>query len=369
MSPGGFLVSLKLMLGRILCLFVVWTVSAPAAELKFNFGNSASDKIPPGFTNLVAGKGPPGHWQVIMDVAPSAFVPLTAQAPVVSRHAVIGQTAMDVTDEHFPLLVYDRATFDDFTLTTKFKLVEGVSEQMAGIAFRLQDEKNFYVIRASGLGNNLRFYRVVDGVRDPPIGPDLPMPKGVWHDLKIECQGSRIRAWLDGRLVPWLSGAGAATELNDRTFPSGKIGYWTKSDSVSYFTDTTITYTPRVTLAQTLVHDTMEKYPRIVGLQIYWLDERGDARVAASKDAHELGSPGSETEKRSITDGQMFYAKGKNTVSVVQPLRDRNGDPIAAVRVTLSSFVGQTEQRALQRALPIVKGMQKRVRSLEELKQ
>jgi 3-keto-disaccharide hydrolase len=369
LSPGGFLVRLKFMLSRILFLFVLVATSASAAELKFNFGDSASDKIPPGFTNLVAGKGPPGRWQVIMDATPSALAPLTAQAPSVSRRAVIGQTDMNVTDEHFPLLVYDRETFDDFTLTTKFKLVEGVSEQMAGIAFRLQDEKNFYVIRASGLGNNLRFYRVVDGVRDPPIGPALPMTKGVWRELKIECQGSRIRAWLDGQLVPWLSGTGAATELNDRTFASGKIGYWTKSDSVSYFTDTTIDYTPRVTLAQTLVRDTMEKYPRIVGLKIYWLDERGDPRVAASKDEQEVGSTGGEAEQRTISGGQVFYAKGNKTVSVVQPLRDRNGDPIAAVRVTLNSFAGQTEQSALQRALPIVKGMQARVRSLAELKQ
>jgi hypothetical protein len=113
----------------------------------------------------------------------------------------------------------------------------------------------------------------------------------------------------------------------------------------------------------------MEKYPRIVGLKIYWLDDQGDPRVAASKDAQELGHPGGEAEKRTISDGQVFYAKEKNTVSVVQPLRDRNGDPIAAVRVTLSSFTGQTEQHALQRALPIVKGMQAHVRSLAELKE
>jgi hypothetical protein len=179
--------------------------------------------------------------------------------------------------------------------------------------------------------------------------------------LKIECRGNKIRGWLNGQEV--------IPELTDTSFNSGKIGYWTKSDSVSHFTDTTISYTPRETLAQILVRDTVEKYPRLVGLRIYCLDEQGEPRVAASKEAGEVGTAGGNPEKRTITDGRVFYGKSQDTVSVVQPLRDRNGEPIAAVRVTMNSFTGQTEQNALQRALPIVKGMQVRVRSLAELKQ
>jgi hypothetical protein len=34
----------------------------------------------------------------------------------------------------------------------------------------------------------------------------------------------------------------------------------------------------------------------------------------------------------------------------------------------MTSFAGQTEQSALQRALPIVKSMQARVQSMDELK-
>ena len=49
------------------------------------------------------------------------------------------------------------------------------------------------------------------------------------------------------------------------------------------------------------------------------------------------------------------------------PLRDRNGDPIAAVRVHLNSIAGQTEQNALIRVTPIVKEMQLSVQNREEL--
>ena len=51
----------------------------------------------------------------------------------------------------FPLLVFDGESFNDFTLTTRFKLVRGGLEQMAGIAFRLQDEKNFYVYKKAAV--------------------------------------------------------------------------------------------------------------------------------------------------------------------------------------------------------------------------
>ena len=353
------------MFSRVFGLLLMLCVSARGAELVFNFGDFASDKIPEGFTNVLAGHGEPGVWKIVMEEMPSAFTPLTDKAPSVSRRAVLAQTSMDITDERFPMLVYTKETFDDFTLTTRFKLVEGVSEQMAGMVFRWQDEKNFYVVRASGLGSNLRFYSVVNGQRGNPIGPAVSVPKGVWHELKIECQGNKIRAWLDGNPVPW---EGTAPEINDNSFRSGKIGFWTKSDSVSYFTDTKVTYTPRESPAQVLVRDTLAKYPRLVGLKVFLLNEAGEPRVAASKDQKNLGEAGGNAEKTAITSGTIFYGKGKDTVSVVQPLRDRNGDPIAAVRVTMTTFLGQTEQSALQRALPIVKSMQAQVRSLDELR-
>jgi len=49
------------------------------------------------------------------------------------------------------------------------------------------------------------------------------------------------------------------------------------------------------------------------------------------------------------------------------PLRDRNGDIVAAVRVTMKSFPGQTEENAVVRAMPIVKEMQQRASSVNSL--
>jgi len=345
-------------------LFGVWlalVLPVAGAEIKIDFGDTATNRVPRDFHAALAGSGKPGVWNIIMDEVPPLLAPLSAQAPVVTRRAVLAQTGTDPTDERFPMLIYDGETFQDFNLTTRFKIVGGMAEQMAGVVFRYQNESNCYVIRASALGNNVRFYKVVNGVRSDPIGPEMAVSTNTWHTLGVQCQGNRITCWLDGNLV--------MPTLHDNSFTTGKIGFRTKSDAVGYFGDTTISYTPRVPRVQAVVQGILKEQPRIVGLRIYTPDDQGQPQIAASKVEKEVGQPGTDTEKSAMTDGKIYFGRGKGTVVVTLPLRDRNGDPIAAVRVELKSFLGETQDNALTRATMIVKDVQALVTSKEELMQ
>jgi hypothetical protein len=337
-----------------------WGWQATAAERVFDFSAMAENEPPPGLRNALAGEGKPGLWKIILDDVPPLLAPLTPNAPVVTKRAVLAQLAQDTTDEHFPLLIDDSVTYSDFTLTTRFKIVSGTAEQMAGIAFRLQDEKNFYVLRASALGNNLRFYKMVNGQRSAPIGPSVDIPKGAWHDLTIECKGNQIRCLLNGKEV--------LPTLTDNSFMHGKIAFWTKSDSVSYFVGTKVTYVPQEVPAQVIVRDTMKKYPRLLGIKVF--AQAGTPRalkLVASSDEKEVGKAGGVDEQNVLDKGAIYYGKGRESVSVILPMRDRNGDVIAAVRVVMRTFTGQTEQNAIVRAQPIVKEMQARVRNAADL--
>ncbi len=334
------------------------------AEIKIDFSNFPTNTPPPGFHSALAGGGEPGHWTIVMDESPSAFAPLTPQAgrvPDMTQHAVLAQLSQDPADERFPMLVYDKETFKDFKLTTRFKIVSGVAEQMAGIVFRYQNASNFYVIRASALGHNLRFYKVVNGLRGNLLGPDLDISTNVWHTLGIQCQGNQIICLLDEHSV--------MPTMTDNTFTAGKIGFWTKSDAVSYFGDTTINYTPRVPMAQLLVEGMMQKYPRILELRVYTLNDKGDPQIIASNNGKEIGQPGTDAEKGAITTGMVYFGRGKGTVAVTMPLTDRNGDSVAAVRVQLKSFLGETQDTAVERARLIVKQMQAQVVSGQDLTQ
>jgi len=332
----------------VFCAAALLALSSSGAERAFDFGQVPTNQAPPGFRSAVAGQGRPGYWRVVRDASGS------------SHERVLAQLSQDATDEHFPMLIFEEETFGDFRLTTRFKTVGGVADEMAGIAFRLQNETNFYVIRASSVDNTLRFYKMVEGERGPLIGPPTPISRGVWHDLAIECKGNRISCLLDGKE--------AMPALEDSTFASGKIAFWTKSDSVSYFGTTRIVYTPREVPSKALMHEMAQKYPRLLGLQIFVTAPGSKStKLVASKNESEVGKAGSKTEEAVIRQGTVYYGKEKNSVSVVMPLRDRNGEPIAAVRVVMKPFPGETEQTSIVRATPIVKDLQSRVRSLEDL--
>jgi hypothetical protein len=238
--------------------------------------------------------------------------------------------------------------------------VSGKAEQMAGIAFRIQDETNYYVLRASSLGNTFRFYKVVNGQRGTIMGPQVPLPKDEWHEMSVQCRGNQILCLLDGKQ--------AIPTITDNSFAKGKIGFWTKSDSVSYFDSAKVVYNHTEAPARAIVRSMLKKYPRLLGMKIYVPGQQaGSTRVVASQDETELGTPGSKTEQEVIGRGETYYGKEKESVSVIMPLRDRNGDAIAAVRVIMKSFPGQTEENAIIRAAPLVKEIQSQVQSLDDL--
>ena len=341
---------------------ILGVLTARAAERHFDFSQAKMNETPPGFRSTVSGDGRPGEWKIVEDERPATLAPSDARSSVTTRRLVLAQLGGSSADEYFPLLILEGETFDDFTLTTRFKTVSGAVEQMAGIAFRLQDERNYYVVRASSLGKSFRFYKVVDGTRHSVIGPDIEVPKGVWQELTVECKGLEIRCSLNGKqIIPTLT---------DSSFTGGKVGFWTKSDSVSYFADTRIVYTPKETLAIKLVRETMEKHSRLIGVTIYARkDEAGELRAVAGSDPADLGKPAGRYEQDVAARGVTYYGKEEGKAIVSLPLHDRNGDAVAAVRVILKSFPGQTEQNAVIRAKPIVTGMEKRFRSLKDLTQ
>jgi hypothetical protein len=332
---------------------------AIGAEINIDFGDIENSQAPTNFHGELAGTGQPGTWAIVSAPTPPTLAPLSEQAPMVTSRPVLAQTSQDSTDERFPIYVYDGQTFRDFKLTTRFEIIGGVAEQMAGLVFRFQNSSNFYVIRASALGHNVRFYKMVDGVRSDPIGPQVDVTTNVWHELTVQCKGNQMIFLYDHQLL--------MPPLNDNTFAGGKVGFWTKSDAVSYFRDLTIDYAPQISAAQALVNSIVQKQSRLLGLRIYVLNNQGQPYVLASKEAGENGQAGGNAEKTAITDGKVSVGRGPGTVAVWLPFRDRNGDPMAAIWVRLKTFFGETQENAVTRGTYIVKDMQQDIMSTEDL--
>lgn len=346
-----------------LCLWAAagWlALAAPAAELKFDFAGTLVGETPKGFRSLVVGQGAPGQWQIVRDAGPDAERLAPTGSAAAGTRPVLGQLSRVKGEERFPVLLYDGESFEDFTFRVRFKVVGGEEEQMAGIVFRAQDEKNMYVLRANAKDGNVRFYAVVDGRRTPPVGNNVPVPLNQWHELKVEAKGNRFVCSFNGQPL--------GNFITDNTFKSGKLGFWTMSDSVSYFAEAVVSYTPREALADQILRDTMKKYPRLLGLQICATPPgQTEPQVIASTHPKDRGQPGGKTVADILARGTIYHQWGKEDATVFMPLRDRNGDVVAVARVTLDTFWGQTEKNLLARALPIVKYMQSRIHAHKDL--
>jgi 3-keto-disaccharide hydrolase len=183
----------------------------------YDFDNDAAGQMPAKFHEALTGQGAQAQWVVEAD--PSAP----------SQPDVLAQLSKDKTDYRFPLAIADEGSFQDLDLSVKFKAISGDVDRAAGLVFRFKDANNYYVVRANALEGNCRLYHVLAGKRQQFAGADFKVASGEWHELRVECVGNRITCYYDGE---------KKIESTDDTFKeAGKVGLWTKADSVTYFDD------------------------------------------------------------------------------------------------------------------------------------
>lgn len=179
----------------------------------------AIDKMTPGaspadFEFARTGQGGSGQWAVAADASAAAGL-------------AIEQTSTDRTDYRFPLAIYQPVSASDVDVTVRFKAVDGKVDQAGGVAVRLSDADNYYVVRANALEDNVRFYRVVKGRREQLGGVNTRVTANEWHQLGLRAEGQRFTITFDGKQLFTASDASIAG--------AGKVALWTKADSVTRF--------------------------------------------------------------------------------------------------------------------------------------
>ena len=191
-----------------------------AAPLRLDFESTEAGALPESFDAALTGKGGPVKWTILEDPT----------APAGGK--VLAQTSADTTDYRFPVAILRDVTAKDLEVSVGFKPVSGKIDQAAGLVARVRDENNYYVVRANALENNVRLYRVVKGSRQQFAGADVPVLPGQWQLLRLRVQGDRFTVSLNGKPL---------FEASDRAFAeAGRVGLWTKADSVTYFDELVI---------------------------------------------------------------------------------------------------------------------------------
>ncbi len=132
----------------------------------------------------------------------------------------------------FPAIALTDAVYADLVLSVRFKPISGREDRAGGLIFRVQDKDNYYILRANALEDNLNIYKYVGGRRRSIREGATRVRSGQWQTLRVEATGNRIQGFLDDRLV---------VEATDDTYKAGRIGLWTKADSVTCFDDVHLT--------------------------------------------------------------------------------------------------------------------------------
>ena len=191
--------------------------SAATANGPWTFEDDSEGSSPAAFSFGRTGSGATGRWVIRTE----------ADAP--SPPNVLAQLDTDATDYRFPVAIARAPSLRDVRLSVRCKPVSGRVDQACGLVFRYQDDNNYFVARANALENNVRLYHVKDGKRRQIASWSGKVIAGKWHDYAVEARGDHIQVFWDGNKV---------LDHNDATFPdAGRVGVWTKADSVTYFDD------------------------------------------------------------------------------------------------------------------------------------
>ena len=193
-------------------LLLAGTLFIGAAMETVNFDNAQVGKSPNGWTATQTGSGS-AVWTVVQD----------ATAP--SKPNVLKQSGQAT----FPVCMKDDTSLKDGFVEVKFKAVSGREDQAGGVVWRARDANNYYIARANALEDNVTIYHTISGRRTEKKRASVKVAANQWHVLRVDFQGARFTVSFNGQ---------KALEWDDETFKdAGKVGVWTKADSVTEFDD------------------------------------------------------------------------------------------------------------------------------------
>jgi hypothetical protein len=187
-------------------------LAATSQAQTVNFDNAPAGQPPAGWTSTRTGSGN-AKWTVEKDdTAPS-------------KPNVLKQSGVAT----YPIAFKDDTNLKDGFVEVKFKPVSGKEDQAGGVVWRLKDTDNYYVARANALEDNVTIYDTVKGKRTERKRANTKVATNAWHTLRVDFQGSHFTVTFDGKKT---------IEWDDEKFKdAGKVGVWTKADSVTLFDD------------------------------------------------------------------------------------------------------------------------------------
>lgn len=136
---------------------------------------------------------------------------------------------------YFPIAVNKAVpNFTNGTISVKFKMIGGALDRCGGILFNVKPNGDYLTVRFNGTEDNVVLWTFKNGVRSfTKRGTgSFPLELGTWNELSLTVKGTDFKAYLNGTL---------AVEFTLAEPVSGKVGLWSKTDSMTLFDAFTVT--------------------------------------------------------------------------------------------------------------------------------
>lgn len=149
-----------------------------------------------------------------------------SDAGAASGSRVYRQSGRFLRGEAARVIVADLG-FGDQTVRVKCRPETG--ENVCGLMFHVRSQANYLLARADGEESTIRLSHVRNGVEYEIARVSAEITPWVWHALAVRTRGDEVRVDWDGARVLETTHEGASHE--------GRIGLWTRGDSVTSFDD------------------------------------------------------------------------------------------------------------------------------------
>jgi hypothetical protein len=181
--------------------------TTPPLFQEWNFDQSSLNGLPKGFTQAFGGSSGKGEWSVKED----------SNAP--SPPHLVEQRLQCGEDWCYHLLIAEDAVVEYVDLSVRLKLNLGTPTGKAGLAYGIQDDKNFFATVVEPRTNEVVAYVVKDGQPTELGRESLILRSGDWHSLRIQRNTIISKEFTEISFDNHL-----ALDVYDQSFKKGKLG-------------------------------------------------------------------------------------------------------------------------------------------------
>ena len=193
----------------VLCsVFVLGSASLAQVTATYTFELAKPGTLPSAFRALSSVENETGRWEIVR----------------VDSLMALGQT--DAGRSGYRLAVIQGSRLSDLRAGTRLRLARG--DRAAGLAWRVQNARNYYAARLDLDSHEFVLYKFVRGNRVQLSRlSGLRLNAALWHDITVEHVGNRIRVWLND--IP------VASERDAALREPGMVALWMPGDSTAHY--------------------------------------------------------------------------------------------------------------------------------------